>query len=234
MPRNPDRETVFRFKKFEVVNSDSAMKVGTDGVLLGAWFDMPAGGSVLDVGTGCGLIALMAAQRGASSVDAVEIDAAAADEARRNVASSPWSDRIEVIHADFLVAGLEGHYDRVVSNPPYFVTGEIAPDGGRAMARHEGTLTVAALLRRARCMLAPGGRVALVTPADRYDDVLTEAAFAGLDTVRLCRVSTKEGKSPVRILWELAVGSEGPCSCESMLIGSSGYRELVEPFYLKI
>lgn len=234
MPRNPDRETVFRFKKFEVANSDSAMKVGTDGVLLGAWFDMPEGGSVLDVGTGCGLIALMAAQRGASSVDAVEIDRAAADEARRNVAASPWPDRIRVLHADFLEADVNGGYDRIVSNPPYFVTGELAPDSSRAMARHEGALTVGALLRRARRLLAPGGRVALVVPADRYDDVMAEAALAGLDAVRVCMVSTKAGKPPVRTLWELAAGVSAPCERESIVVGSPRYRELVEPFYLKI
>ncbi|MDE6490619.1 MAG: methyltransferase, partial [Muribaculaceae bacterium] len=186
------------------------MKVGTDGVLLGAWFDMPAGSSVLDVGTGCGLIALMAAQRGASSVDAVEIDQAAAGEARRNVASSPWHEMIGVMNADFITADLRCRYDRIVSNPPFFVTGEHAPDSSRAAARHEGSLTIAALLTRSRALLAPGGRVAMITPADRYDDVVTQAAFAGLDPVRLCRVSTKEGKPPVRIMWEFAVGS-APC-----------------------
>ena len=103
------REKVFRFKQFAVRNDRSAMKVGTDGVLLGAWCNVNGARRVLDVGTGTGLIALMVAQRNAEAViDAVEIDADACEEARENFEASPWRERLRVIHGDFLEITAEG------------------------------------------------------------------------------------------------------------------------------
>ena len=116
----------FRFKRFTVWHDRCAMKVGTDGVLLGAWCSVPttAGARVLDVGCGTGLIALMLAQRTPATVqvDGVEIDAAAAAQAAENVARSEWCDRIEIYPADFTAWAQTTHhrYARIVSNPPYF------------------------------------------------------------------------------------------------------------------
>ena len=110
----------FKFKRFTVNQEDCAMKVGTDGVLLGAWADIPQGCSVLDIGTGTGLIALMAAQKGAGSVTAVEVDVAASVRAASNVAVSEWADRIAVINCDIADYHPDTKYDRILSNPPYF------------------------------------------------------------------------------------------------------------------
>ena len=126
------REKVFKFKQFAVLNDRTAMKVGTDGVLLGAWADVRPGCSVLDIGTGTGLVALMAAQRGAGRVTAIEIDTAAAAQATRNAAGSEWADRIEVVTADVADYKSDTPFDRILSNPPYFRDSLRSPENIRA------------------------------------------------------------------------------------------------------
>ena len=133
----------FRFKHFTVWQQHCAMKVGTDGVLLGAWAD--GGQRILDIGTGTGLIALMMAQRfPAAEVTAVEIDEQAAMQACENVAASPFADRVNVIHDDILRyadACAEGCFDAIVCNPPFFVNSLKNPDSKRALARHNDNLS---------------------------------------------------------------------------------------------
>lgn len=233
LARNPDRETIFRFKQFEVRNSFSAMKVGTDGVLLGAWFDVPPGASVLDVGTGCGVIGLMAAQRGAAQVVEVEIDAGAASEAIVNAESSPWSDRVSVVHCDFMTYEPGCLFDRIVSNPPFFNEAVVSPDSSRAMARHEGSLSLHSLLSRAAGMLAPEGRVALIAPMSRYSDVAYAASLARLSLVRMSRVFTARDpmRPPSRVLCEYSLGASS-AKYDDIHMFSDEYRQLVAPFYL--
>ena len=117
------------------------MKVGTDGVLLGAWAELEEAASILDIGTGTGLIALMAAQRNAQArIDALEIEPAACQEAAHNIRISPWAERIrlypQALQAFFPAIG----YDCILCNPPFFVHSTPAPDNGRSLARHTGTL----------------------------------------------------------------------------------------------
>ena len=117
------------------------MKVGTDGVLLGAWAELEEAASILDIGTGTGLIALMAAQRNAQArIDALEIEPAACREAAHNIRISPWAERIrlypQALQAFFPAIG----YDCILCNPPFFVHSTPAPDNGRSLARHTGTL----------------------------------------------------------------------------------------------
>ena len=125
------REYTFRFKKFRVINDKTAMKVGTDGVLLGAWCDVSAATSVLDVGAGCGLIALMIAQRNDHAmIDAIDIDCCAVEEAYINFHDSPWGGRLNVREADFNIFANScvKKYDLIVSNPPFFSNG-VMPAG---------------------------------------------------------------------------------------------------------
>lgn len=233
--RNPDRETVFRFKRFKVINRLAAMKVGTDGVLLGAWASVEGVRRVLDVGTGCGLIALMIAQRAPEAViKAVEIDDDAASEATLNVASSPWGDRIEVVKADFLsLSPGEGeHYDLIVSNPPFFTETLRSADVARAMARHGDTLSIESLVDRASRWLAPGGRLAVVAPVSRDADLLFAAALAGLHPVRLTKVFTKaRAQEPARVLREFSFVS-GPLSSGVLRSGTDEWSALTKDFYL--
>lgn len=226
---------MFRFKQFEVRNSASAMKVGTDGVLLGAWMSVAHEAVVLDIGAGCGLISLMAAQRGAARVVGVEIDQSSAAEAAANVAVSRWHGMVEIVHADFFAfaAGQPavGPFDLIVSNPPFFVGGAHSPDASRLMARHGVTLDFGRLIPAAEPLLASGGRIALVSPCDRAGDIEMAVALARLHVCRRCEVFTKPGKAPVRILWEIA-REAAPCIREALTVGSDEYKSLTASFYL--
>jgi len=139
----------FRFKQFTVFHDKCAMKVGTDGVLLGAWTDLKDTQKILDVGTGTGLIALMLAQRNpAALIDAIDIDPLALEQAEANSRNSPFSDRIAVKESSFQAfARLTGkQFDLIVSNPPYFSDSLMPPDRQRAQTRHSVTLTLDDLL----------------------------------------------------------------------------------------
>lgn len=234
--RNPNREQTFRFKQFEVRNAASAMKVGTDGVLLGAWAPVVPGISVADIGAGCGLIALMSAQRGAAHILGVEIEEAAASEAAANVAASPWSDRITIVNADFFTEAsrliADGvRFDLVVSNPPFFTENVHSPDASRLLARHGVSLDFPQLISTAAGLLTSDGHLALISPAERRSDIELAVALSRLHIHRLCAVSAKPGVAPIRLLWDITAKS-APFVCESLTIGSPEYRNLTSPFYL--
>lgn len=197
------------------------MKVGTDGVLLGAWADVTDTRRILDIGCGSGLIALMAAQRAPlAQVDGVEIDEAAAADARLNASQSPFAPRVRIFCADILTwNGLsdgeppaertEGrlHYDCLLSNPPYHEEDLLPPSLQRAAARHTagGGLTFPALLRSAVRLLdtdSPASRLCLVLPAPALRSFLPLAAVHGLVPVRRTDVVTRPGKPPKRVLLE--------------------------------
>ncbi|MCC8038142.1 MAG: methyltransferase [Bacteroidales bacterium] len=221
----------FHFKQFSLRQDRSPLKVGTDGVLLGGWVNVAEGQSALDIGAGCGLIALMLAQRGCYPVTALEIDPGAVDDARENASRSPWD--VDVIQADFAQWQPPRKHDLVVSNPPFYNEDLRSPSAARALARHGEGLTVASLIRKAPLMLSTNGRLALVTPVNRREEVEMQAALAGLSPTRLTQVVTAPGKAPRRILWELSM-CPSACVKDSLLIGSEEYKTLVSPFYLKL
>ena len=214
------------------------MKVGTDGVLLGAWAPVGQAARILDVGTGTGLIALQMAQRNAlAQVTAVEIDADAADQARRNVAASPWAGRIEVVCADFADFRPDEPFDLVVSNPPYFVDALRCPDGQRSQARHAGSLNYVSLFRHSRELLAEGGKVSVIVPSEVAGQAEDAAWANGLYPERRTRVHTKQGKPPRRVL--LTFGRKLCPFVEDALYISApdgsyteAYKALTRDFYL--
>lgn len=221
---------IFRFKRFAVSHSAAAMKVGTDGVTLGAW--ARCSGRVLDVGAGCGLIGLMAAQRGASEVEMVELDPAAAHEASENAAGSPWGAIVKVYCVDFLEFKPSGKYDNIISNPPFFATGELAPDPARAAARHQGELTPQAFMAKAAECLAPGGAVSVIIPADLSTDWEFAARLSGLKPVRCVGLFTRlRALAPRRVLLEFSAG-DFPVEDTRLYIQSADYQNLVKDFYL--
>lgn len=235
----------FVFKQFEIRQGRSAMKVGTDGVLLGAWFDVGSGAfRVLDVGTGTGLIALMAAQRNPwARIDAVEIDPESCTDAAENFRNSVWSDRIELYacsFSEFCSRSEAGSYARIVSNPPYFVDSLRAADERRSRARHADALPYNELLRGVAKLLSETGRFAVVLPVETYREFVMEAAHNGLFPARQTDVITRAGKRPQRVLAEFVAEPERLCVETLTLIedGSSdysvAYKELVGDFYLKI
>lgn len=220
---------IFRFKQFEVSHGVAAMKVGTDGVTLGAW--APCHGRVLDVGAGCGLIGLMAAQRGAEHVTLLEIDPDAALEAAGNARRSPWANRISALQGDFLTHQ-DAPYDCIISNPPFFASGALAPNAARATARHEGTLTPAAFMQAAVRLLAQAGVVSIIIPPDRRSAWVSAAATCGL--YPQCEVSllTGDGAIPRRLLLTFAASVGPECRRSSLHIASAEYKALTFPFYL--
>ncbi len=239
MPRNPDRETTFRFKRFEVTNQKSAMKVGTDGVLLGAWVNAEGCATAIDIGCGTGLIALMLAQKGVSDVTGIEVDETSADEARLNVASSPWPGNVRIVTADFNRWWRDNgtKADLIVSNPPFFNEALQSPDARRASARHEESLPLGGLIEAIAHLLNPEGRAAIVLPASREGELNMLAASSRLFIGRLTRVATTPAKQPKRILAELR---HAPCptAIDSLTIhdGAGGYsdsyRRLTAEFYM--
>lgn len=227
----------FRFRQFSIEQERCSMKVGTDGVLLGAWFPISAGLSVLDIGTGTGLIALMAAQRCAGSVTAVEIDAAAAEQANMNAGNSPWTDRIEVQCAD-IADFTGGKYDRIVCNPPYFRDSLRCPDSGRNTARHNDFLSYETLVACAVRMLTDDGLLCVVLPYDSVETFAKCAVASGFEMCRRTDVVTVAGKAPKRSL--VAFSRHCPYLEKNILeiCGTDGeetpeYVALVRDFYLK-
>jgi tRNA1Val (adenine37-N6)-methyltransferase len=209
---------VFRFKKFEVVNERSAMKVNTDGVLLGAGMTIsPSDRRLLDVGTGTGTIALMSAQRLSSLteeyndiiIDAVDIDKVSAEEAGANFAKSPWKGMLHAYNAalDEFSDGLEAdvRYDLIFSNPPYFEDSLLAPDERRCNARHTSTgLSYRELLEFASERLTADGRMAIVLPAEQEAPLCRYSRMCGLHLFRIMRIKTVPRKAPSRIIAEFS------------------------------
>lgn len=232
------RNPFFRFKQFEVWHDRCAMKVGTDGVLLGAWADVARSKQVLDVGTGSGLIALMIAQRCSARITGIDIDADAVGQACGNVAASPWSGRIRICRADVAVFN-EGKYDTIVSNPPFFCERVHCPDGQRNAARHTESLSFDCLLDAVGRLLTDDGYFSVILPAGLMGSFTTSAAGRHLYASRRTDVLTKPGVLPKRVLLTF-VRSVRPCETDSLVIESSPrvyspeFVRLVKDFYLYV
>ena len=230
---------MFRFKQFEIHDELSAMKIGTDGVLLGAWVDIADASSILDVGTGTGLVAIMCAQRNAQArVHGIDIVEDAATEAQQNMARTAWCDRLSAEHADLRDYDPDVRYDHIVSNPPFFLTTLQSPDATRAMARHADTLPYADLVSAAERLLTPGGRLSVVLPTE-CAATFRRVAFERLWLSRITDVVTREGEAPKRTLMEFRLSAKPlmPCADSLTIQAKDGsyteeYRRLTEEFYL--
>lgn len=228
---------VFQFKRFAVCQRRSAMKVGTDGVLLGAWCDADGVGRALDVGCGTGLISLMIAQKSPSAfVDAVDLDAIAVDEASANFADSPWSERLRVACVDYANFATDVPYDLIVSNPPFFVEKVLSPERRRSCARQCDSLPFDILFRKSYSMLSDAGRFAIITPASIEQEILFAAGEANFWVKKRTYVKTKAEKPAKRILWEFVKHETSPQSSELILLDADGarskaYSALTDDFY---
>ena len=232
--------TYFRFKQFVVQQEKCAMKVGTDGVLLGAWADVPEKGKVLDLGTGTGLVALMIAQRCQAEVVAVDISREACEQAADNVAESPWPNRIQVIHEDVKVMcnAYAGMFDCIVSNPPYFKENVKCPGLLRNTARHTDELSFSQLAESASLLLKEGGDLSVVLPADVAPEFIAETSAQRLYLARQTWIHTKPGAQPKRVLMTFKKGQSVPTEVVHMTIHevdhsfSEAYKSLTSAFYL--
>lgn len=241
---------IFRFKKFSVRNESSAMKVNTDGVLLGAVMKIaPEDRFLLDVGTGTGTIALMSAQRCAAMsdglsdvcIDAIDCDLPSAAEAGENFAASPWND---ILHAygmslEEFAGTADKKYDLIFSNPPYFDCSLQAPQQRRNAARHTASgLSYRELIEFAAQRLSDVGRLAVILPADQEKPLLRHARMCGLFLFRMTRIRTVPRKADSRIIAEFSLRRCAEPALETLVIQNEGkytseYISLTEDFYLR-
>ena len=193
----------FKFKKFTIEQSGCAMKVGTDGCLLGAWFDNSNCKQILDIGAGTGLISIMAAQRcPTATITGIEIDNIAAMRATENAKKSPWSERVRIINVDVNNFASEERFDTIVSNPPYFSNSLKCDDKQRTLARHNDSLTPELFFRNAGLLLADNGKISIIIPCDTLDEWTSQAAFKGFSAHRITNVHTTPRKEAKRVLVE--------------------------------
>lgn len=233
----------FQFKQFVVFHDKCAMKVGTDGVLAGAWAQVDGAARILDIGTGSGLIALMLAQRNPQAfVTAVDIDGAAVEQARENVARSPWADRMEVTQLDIRQApeDWKDRFDAIVSNPPYFVEAVKCPHAQRNTARHTDELDFGALLAKVAFLLSDEGCFSVILPATAASDFVALALKQGLSLSRQTWVHPRAGLPPKRVLMAFA---KSACvqteTCHLAIemerhVYTPEFEALAKPFYLAL
>lgn len=197
----------FTFKQFSIWHDKCAMKVNTDGILLGAWSQLNNATTILDIGSGTGLIALMLAQRACTKAQifGVEIEQAAAQQASFNASQSPWSINVQIINQDIQSFSLThmAKFDLIVSNPPYFTNALKAPTKGRELARHNDGLSFEQLLHSASLLASNNAHFSLILPCDEAQRLLTISEKFGWNLKHLCLVSTVTGKAPSRSLIEL-------------------------------
>jgi len=233
----------FKFKQFTLHQDRCAMKVGTDGVLLGAWAGIENEPStILDIGAGTGLIALMLAQRtNAETIDALEIDDTGYEQCVENFEASPWGDRLFCYHASLgeFAEEMDDTYELIVSNPPFYV--ENVPTGNRSRdrARQNLSLPFDELLHHTADLLAPHGRLSLIVPHKAEGMLLATAKELGLFPQRLTRVKGNPTSKFKRSLMEFGF-PEMEISFDELTIEmnrhqyTSEYRELTRDFYLKM
>lgn len=236
MPRN----NYFQFKRFRVVQEKAAMRISTDGVLIGAWAELNGAGSVLDVGTGTGIIALMAAQRSEAHITGIEIEENAAIEASLNAASSPWSHRISIQHISFqdYVKRSKQKFDRIISNPPYFLNDKRPSRLNHAIARHGDTLSIKVLAEGAAALLSEEGTMSLILPVLTANKFRELAKGHGLFLKKLTEVRHAEDKPVHRHLMEFGRKNMIPV-VDNLTVTfaatgefSDAYRNLTRDFYL--
>ncbi|OBW94950.1 tRNA1(Val) (adenine(37)-N6)-methyltransferase [Gallibacterium salpingitidis] len=237
----------FRFKQFQIYHDQCAMKVGTDGVLLGAWADVTKANAILDLGCGTGLIALMLAQRTTANcqIVGVEIEENAYRQALENVAMSPWPQRVSIVHqniADFCQNSSQ-QFDLIVANPPYFATASKCRDDHRETARYLGKSSHLAWLMAANHCLTTQGKIQFVLPFQAGELLLQQVKTMVTDLVcdEICEVTTKEGKTAQRMLLSFMKSSNKVVPKQTKLTIYTEQHQyhsdvipMFQPFYLKL
>lgn len=230
----------FHFKHFSLYHHRSTMKVGTDAVLLGAWTELNPSDSAIDIGTGCGILPLMLAQRGAAQVDAVELHEASANEAAENFAASQWAKKLTIFNQNVIdfSAGCSTTYDLVISNPPFFTSLFKTKQSDRRLARHTDTLSFEDLIMSALKLMKPDGRLSVVLPVDESQHFLQIAYLKGLTERKRMQIIPVEGRAPNRINIELVKNSVRIIDSVDFTIRKQNgehtdqYQSFLQEFYL--
>jgi len=231
----------FHFKSFSITQKQSAMKVGTDGVLLGAWANPTSyPHKILDIGTGTGLIAIMLAQRFSESlVQAIEIDELSAKEAQFNAKSSPFSNRIDVKHCSLQNFKNSIKYDLIVCNPPYFRNTTQSKNSARATARNNASLSLEYLIEKSHGLLNKHGQLSIIIPSDEYTNIINKAENVGLFVSQICWVKGNQTSPIKRLLISLNKQKQNIKERHLTIENSrhnytEEYENLCRDFYLKL
>lgn len=231
---------MFQFKKFSIIQDKSAMKVGTDGVLLGAWAPLSKEQSILDIGTGTGLIALMMAQRSSEAViDALEVDKDACEEAFFNFKSSDWSNRLKLYSLSLKEYSSFKKYDVIISNPPYFTDTFKSEKTKRTLARHVDGLSFKDLLSCSSSLVSDQGTCSYIIPYKEESSFVMLAETLNLFLVKRTRVKGRVDLEYKRSLLCFSK-TKGKCIDNDLVIEidrhiyTKEYIELTQPFYLKM
>ena len=229
----------FSFKQFRVSDDRSAMKVGTDSVLLGAWIQDKAFENILDIGCGSGLISLMMAQRFENAdVMGIEIDPNSVEDAKFNFEQSNWSSRLKVKEIDIREFNSVNKYDLVISNPPFFTESLLPPKENRAGARHDFQLSLDDLLVSAVRLLKENAVFALVFPYDREEILIEKASQLNLYPQRILHTRNKPDAQVKRCFIEFQKKQTSEVKMEMLEIRdynneySSAYKNLTKDFYI--
>lgn len=230
----------FFFKKFALFHHRSTMKIGTDAILLARWVEVNENDAVLDIGTGCGLIPLMLAQKGVKRADAVEIDRDSYEEAVQNFSNSAWKSRLFAVNDDVKHYSeiCTKKYDLIVSNPPFFFGDNIPEKAKKGLARHTNTLSYNDLLIAVKKLLKPDGRFALVLPARESVTFLKDAENQGFYLKKEMKIVPVEGKEPNRINMQLVVNQTDKTETEIFVLRNADhsftkdYKEFLKDYYL--
>ena len=234
------REDSFHFRQFTIQQEKCAMKVGTDAVLLGSWIKASSSRKILDIGTGCGVIALMLAQKSPARIDAIDIDAGAVEQAERNFSESPWADRLTARCISFQSLAAHGHpYDLIVTNPPYFHHAPKPAVESRVNARHNEMLKFDELIDGALLLLRPDGRFCLILPVKEAKEFIEKSQRRHLFCNHLVRVLTKAGRPAKRFIMEFGFELCPVTEDEIIIHEEDGsftkqYIELTKDYYIQL
>lgn len=194
---------MFHFKQFSIRDDHSAMKIGTDGILLGAWMDIDEAKTALDIGTGSGVIALIGAQKNLNCrITALEVDTGAIKDALYNIEQSPWNKRVELVNSSLQDFHSDLPYDCILSNPPFFENSLTSAQGSRSKARHTNDLHYLDIFEFAKSHLKASGKLNLILPSDNARKSITEALTFGFFPSKICKVKPVPTKAPHRWLLE--------------------------------
>ena len=235
---------MFSLKQFSLEQDQCAMKIGTDGVLLGAWTPIENNpSSILDIGAGTGIIALMLAQRtSASQIDALEIDENAYEQATDNFENSPWNDRLFCFHAalDEFVEEPEDEYDLIVSNPPFYSEDYKTDNSQRDLARFQDAMPFEDLIEAAALLLSEDGIFTVIIPFKEEENFIDLCAKAELYPVKVTRVKGSHKTPIVRSLLAFKRYELSVLTADELVIEinrheyTNEYIELTKDFYLKM
>ena len=230
----------FKFKQFTIVQDGCAMKVGTDGCLLGGWFNCSDSNEILDIGCGSGLIAIMAAQRSDARITGIEIDRNASLQAIENANNSPWKEQINIINCDFLEYSTDIKFDTIVCNPPYFVNSLKCDISERTLARHSDSLSSNDFFAKCTEISISAARIAIVIPCDIMNDWKKSAEENGFYPHRTTFIKTTPKKAPKRVLIEFQRTKTGETTESTLILEntpgeySDEAKNILRDFYLKI